>query len=150
MCREFNRNSQPMRNKKQRKHKRKKKKKKTITRTRRYLCGSTICLRPRSCRDFTIIKEKYKVRLQFFSLTKHGKSPIKSHAILFGSGQVVEPDKKKLGSTKPNKSLTWRLVQSPTSTAILQTHNPLIPATHPFVLKLEGQLKLHTTSTSQQ
>ena len=34
------------------------KKKKTITRTRQYLRGSPICLRPRSCRDFTIIKKK--------------------------------------------------------------------------------------------
>ena len=28
--------------------------KKTITRTRQYLRGSAICLRPQSCRDFTI------------------------------------------------------------------------------------------------
>ena len=31
--------------------------KETITRTRQYLSGSAICLRPRSCRDFTIIRE---------------------------------------------------------------------------------------------
>ena len=31
--------------------------KKTITRTRQYLRGSAICLRPRSCKDFTIIRE---------------------------------------------------------------------------------------------
>ena len=77
------------------------------------------------------------------------KSPIKNHAILFGLSRVVEPDQTKLGSTKPNKSPTWRLVQSPTSTAILQKHNPLIPATHPPVLKLEDQLELYTASTSQ-
>ena len=38
-------------------------KKKTITRTRQYLRGSTICLRPRNCRDITIIKEEYRVQL---------------------------------------------------------------------------------------
>ena len=46
-----------------------KKKKKKITRTRHYLRGSAICLRPRSCRDITIIREEYKVqpqRLQYF------------------------------------------------------------------------------------
>ena len=76
------------------------------------------------------------------------KSPIKNHAILFGSGRVVEPDQTKLSSTKLNKSPTWRLVQSPTSTAILQKQS-LIPTTHPPVLKLEDQLKLHIASTSQ-
>ena len=76
------------------------------------------------------------------------KSPIKNHATLFGSDRVIKLDQTKLGSTKPNKSPTWRLVQSPTSTAILQTHNPLIPATHPPVLKLEDQLKLRIASTS--
>ena len=38
--------------------------------TRQYLRGSAICLRPRSCRDFTIIKEKYKVQQYSFSLTQ--------------------------------------------------------------------------------
>ena len=33
-------------------------KEKIITRTKQYLCGSVICLHPRSCKDFTIIKEK--------------------------------------------------------------------------------------------
>ena len=32
-----------------------------ITRTRQYLRGLAICLRLRSCKDFTIIKKKYKV-----------------------------------------------------------------------------------------
>ena len=49
-------------NKKQRKYTQKKKKKKTITRTRQYLRGSAICLRPWSCRDFTIIMEEYRVQ----------------------------------------------------------------------------------------
>ena len=31
------------------------------------------------------------------------KSPIKNHAKLFGSGQIVEPNQTKLSSTKPNK-----------------------------------------------
>ena len=49
---------------------REKKKKKTITHTRQYLRGSVICLHTQSCRDFTIIREKYKMRLQFFSLSR--------------------------------------------------------------------------------
>ena len=65
------RNSQHVRNKKNRENTfPEKKKKKTITRTRQYLRGSTICLRTQSCRDFTIIREKYKMRLQFFSLSR--------------------------------------------------------------------------------
>ena len=44
---------------------------KTITRTRQYLCGSAICLRPWSCRDFTIIRKEYKVRLQYFLSIKN-------------------------------------------------------------------------------
>ena len=32
------------------------------------------------------------------------KSPIKNHAILYGSDRVVEPDQTKLGSTKPNRT----------------------------------------------
>ena len=88
---------------------------KTITRTRQYLRDSTICLRPRSCRDFTIIREKYKCSSTMFQSLKNNnktlitkaafstsrrpkpplhalslrKSPIKNHARLFGSGQVV-------------------------------------------------------------
>ena len=50
-CREFQLKFQPMRNKTNRE---KHTSKKTITRTRQYLCGSAICLHPRSCRDFTI------------------------------------------------------------------------------------------------
>ena len=45
-------------------------KKKTITRTRQYLRGSVICLCPRSCKDFPIIKENYNMWLQCFSLSK--------------------------------------------------------------------------------
>ena len=66
-CWEFNRNSKHVRNKKIEK---KNAKRKTITLTRQYLRGSAICLRPQSCRDFTIIKENYKVRLQCFSFSK--------------------------------------------------------------------------------
>ena len=50
---------------------------KTITHTRQYLRGSAICLRPQSCRDFTIIKEEYRVQdaATIFSLTlKHGNT----------------------------------------------------------------------------
>ena len=62
-----NPNSQPMRNKKNRENTRQRK---TITRTRQYLRGSAICLRPRSCRDITIIREEYSVQpsVTIFSL----------------------------------------------------------------------------------
>ena len=66
-CWEFNRNFKPERNKK---IKKKNAKRKTITRTRQYLRGSAICLRPQSCRDFTVIKENYNVWLQCFSFSK--------------------------------------------------------------------------------
>ena len=36
--------------------------KKTITCITQYLCGSAICLRPWSYRDFTIIREKYNMQ----------------------------------------------------------------------------------------
>ena len=46
-------------------------KKKIITRTRQYLRGLAICLCPRSCKDFTIIREKkYKVWQYSFSLSQ--------------------------------------------------------------------------------
>ena len=57
-CRELTWNFQPVRNKKIEKNTHQRKK---ITCTRQYLRGSTICLCPWSCRDFTIIREKYKV-----------------------------------------------------------------------------------------
>ena len=50
------------------------------------------------------------------------KSPIKTMQHYFGSGH--HPDQIQLDSTKLNKSPTWRLVQSPTSTAILQKTIP--------------------------
>ena len=59
----------------------------------------------------------------FHGLSLH-KPSIKNHATLFELGRVVKPDQTKLGSTKPNNSPTWRLVQSPTSTAILQITIP--------------------------
>ena len=129
ICRELNPNPQYVRKKKKKKNRENTCQRKTITHTRQYLCGSTICLRPRSCRDFTIIREEYKVRLQYFLLSqKHGnnthnktlitklrfrlgpplhglslsKSPIKNHATLFRSGRIVKPDQTKLSSTKPN------------------------------------------------
>ena len=55
---------------KQKNREKKNAKRKTITCTRQYLRGSAIFLRPQSCRDFTIIKENYNVRLQCFSFSK--------------------------------------------------------------------------------
>ena len=55
---------------KQKNREKKNAKRKTITRIRQYLRGSAICLRPQSCRDFTIIEENYNVRLKCFSFSK--------------------------------------------------------------------------------
>ena len=68
---------------------------KTITRTRQYLRDSVICLRTRSCKDFTIIREKYKVRLQFFlsqntAITPSVNLPLKTTQ--YYSSRVVKPD----------------------------------------------------------
>ena len=76
-CWEFNRNFKPKRNKKI--EKKKNAKRKTITRTRQYLRGSAICLRPQSCRDFTIIKENYNVRLQCFFFSKTTRRQNSNH-----------------------------------------------------------------------
>ena len=73
---------------------------------------------------FSLIKNtacRPKPPLHGLSLSK---SPLKNHAILFGSGRVVEPDQTKLSSTKLNKSPTWRLVQSPTSNRYPPNNNP--------------------------
>ena len=64
---------------KQKNREKKNAKRKTITRTRQYLRGSAICLRPQSCRDFTIIKENYNVRLQCFSFSKTTKRQNPNH-----------------------------------------------------------------------
>ena len=46
-------------------------KEKKITRTRQYLRDSAICLHPRSCRDFTIIRENIQsATIQYFSLSR--------------------------------------------------------------------------------
>ena len=77
-CRELNRIPNLWETKNR--EKTRKKKKKTITRTRQYLRDSAICLRPRSCRDFTIIREEYRVQLTatIFSLTqKHSNNTLK-------------------------------------------------------------------------
>ena len=58
LCRELTQNSQLVRNK----NRENTRQRKIIICTRQYLHGSAICLCPRSCRDFTIIREKYKVR----------------------------------------------------------------------------------------
>ena len=40
---------------------------KIITHTRQYLCSSAICLRPQSCKDFIIIREKIqRAAIKFF------------------------------------------------------------------------------------
>ena len=93
--------------------------KKKITRTRQYLRGSEICIPPRSCRDFTIIREKeiQGAAIVFLLTLKtrphqrntsapawayrpksplHGlslsKSPIKNHSTLFESDRVIKLD----------------------------------------------------------
>ena len=59
---------------------------KTITRTRKYLGGSTICLRLRNCRDFTIIREKIQVRqYSVFSLSKNNNNKNPNHQKTFST-----------------------------------------------------------------
>ena len=77
------------------------------------------------------------------------KSPIKNHAILFGLGWVVEPDQTKLGSTKTQQISHFETSSITNIKPLSSKKQSLIPATHPPVLKLEDQLKLHTASTSQ-
>ena len=58
-----------MRNKKikiKKKNRENTRQRKTITHIRQYLCGSAICLRPWSCRDFTIIRKKLQVAATIF------------------------------------------------------------------------------------
>ena len=64
------------------------------------------------------------------------KSLIKNHITLFGSVGVIKPDQTKLGFTNPNKSPTWRLVQSPTSTTI--PHNIFGPFCSPLWILCAG------------
>ena len=60
---------------------------KTVTCTRQYLRDSAICLRPRSYRDFTIIREKeIQDVVSIFSLTqKHVNNLIKTLITKVGS-----------------------------------------------------------------
>ena len=75
--REFNLNPNLWETKTNREKTNAKEKKKTITHTRQYLRGLAICLRPRSYKDFTIIREEYRIQdaATIFSLTlKHGNT----------------------------------------------------------------------------
>ena len=122
----INSNSQPVRSKKNRQNTRQRK---TIILLRQYLRGSAICLHPRSCRDFTIIKEKentkYKVRYQCFLLTLKtqpkpplhglslGKSPIKNHATLFGSSHQIGSNKTRLHKAQHSLLPSSMFIQNP-------------------------------------
>ena len=73
VCRELNSNSQLLRNKKIEKNTRQRKKQSHAQDS--IYEGSAICLRPRSCRDFTIIREEYKSAATVFPLSqKHGNN----------------------------------------------------------------------------
>ena len=64
-------------------------------------------------------------------------------------GQVVKPDQPKLGSIKAQQ-ISHLETSSITNIKLLSSKKQsLIPTTHPPILKLENQLKLRTTSTSQ-
>ena len=64
ICRELNRIPNPW----ETKIRENTRQRKTISRTRQYLRGSAICLRPRSCRDITIIREEYRVQLGGYNI----------------------------------------------------------------------------------
>ena len=113
--------------KKKKKKKREQCQRKTITHTRQYLRGLAICLRSRSCRDFTIIREEYRVQLQFFLSTKHdntSKSPIKNHATLFRSGRQT-------GSNKTRLHHAQQISHLKTSSIININHYPPKTISHP-------------------
>ena len=70
-CRELIRNSQSC----EKQNRENIRQRKIIKWTRQYLRDLTICLRPRSCKDFTIIREKYKVLQYSFSHSKKRQQP---------------------------------------------------------------------------
>ena len=125
----INPNSQLVRKAKKKKKRKKENtcQRKTITHTRQYLHGLAICLRSRSCRDFTIIKEEYRVRLQLFLSTKHdntSKSPIKNHATLFKPGHQT-------GSNKTRLHQAQQISHLKTSSIININHYPQKTISHP-------------------
>ena len=69
-----------MRNKnKKKKRKHTPKKKKKITHTKQYLRSSAICLRPRSCKDFTIIRENKNVATVFHTHSRRQQQQNPNH-----------------------------------------------------------------------
>ena len=68
--REYTRNSQISNAKKEKKYVLKKN-----NHTKQYLCGLAICLHPRNCDNFTIHKDKYRMRQYSFSLPKQNTKP---------------------------------------------------------------------------
>ena len=77
------------------------------------------------------------------------KSPIKNHATLFqvGLGRQLDQTQTRLHKTQQISHLETSSITNINRNPP-NTQSP-IPAIHPPVLKLEGQLKLHTASTSQ-
>ena len=78
---------------------------KIITHARQYLCSLAIYLRPRSCRDFTIIKEKIQsVAVQFFffffNLKTTTKNPNHQSNVFYILRTGFTMDYK-MGQTKP-------------------------------------------------
>ena len=98
-----------------------------------------------------------KCDYNFFSLTKHGntthnktlitkvrfyranpplhglslkKSPIKNHATLFRSGQVVKPDQTKLNSTKPNRVKVYPTPSCTTPRILIQWFGSSFSTSH--------------------
>ena len=98
----INPNSQPVR----KKNREDTRQRKTMTRTRQYLRGSAICLHPQSCKDFTIIREEYRVQNcgynLFFSLIKNTATPLNKNPNHLKSVPIYKNGPTKLGSTKPN------------------------------------------------
>ena len=74
-CRELTRNFQNC----EKQNRENTRQRKIITCTRQYLCGSAICLSPRSCRDFTIFREKIQVWQYSFFLSKKTTSKNPNH-----------------------------------------------------------------------
>ena len=91
-----------MRNKNKKKQ-RKYTPKKTITHTIQYLHGSAICLRPRSCKDFTIIREKIQSAATVFHILSRRQQPQNpNHQKRFlYPAHIIHNGLQKLGQPKP-------------------------------------------------
>ena len=88
---------------------------KTITRTRQYLRGSAICLCLRSCKDFTIIKEKYKCGNIVFQSLKNNNN---NKTLITKNGFYILRTGFTMGYKMGQKIFPWALWLGPVSPSL--------------------------------